>query len=131
MSGGDAVGGGVFLIFMLLVLAFSLIMTVWWVFALVDCIKYDERTYQQVGSSKTTWVLIVALLSGIGTLIYWFSMRGKLRAAAASAPPAAPGPYGNQYGNPYGQQSQQYGQQYGQQPQHYGQQYGNQPPQGH
>ena len=123
MSGGDAVGGGVFLIFMLLVLAFSLIMTVWWVFALVDCIKYDERIYQQVGSSKTTWVLIVVLLGGIGTLIYWFSMRGKLRAAAASAPPA-PGPYGNQYGN-------QYGNPYGQQPQQYGQQYGNQPPQGH
>ena len=84
-------------------------------------------------------------------LIYWFSMRAKLRAAASGAQPAFTGQpyanlygnrYGNQYGGPqgYGNQAQppqhQYGQpqQYGQQPPYdntqYGQQYGNQPPQG-
>ncbi len=143
-----ATGGVVFLVFM----AFSVTVTILWVVALIDCVKHDDRTYQAVGSSKPTWILVVVLLGGLGALIYWFSMRAKLRAAASGVQPAFTGqPYANQYGNPYGNQyggpqgygnqaqppQQQYGQpqQYGQQPPYdnnpYGQQYGNQPPQGH
>ncbi len=123
-----ATGGIIFLAFV----AFSVIVTIWWIVALIDCVKHDDRTYQAVGSSKPTWILVVVLLGSLGALIYWFSIRSKLRAAAANPQVAGQPQWGapGQFQQPY--PGQQYGQQYGQQPQQYGQQpqqYGQQPPQ--
>lgn len=80
MSSDSAVGLVLLLVF--LVIAFA--MFIFWILALVDLLKYNEREYQAADSSKVVWVLVVVLVGGIGGMIYWFTMRTKLRAVRNS-----------------------------------------------
>jgi len=85
-----AAGAGFGLVF-LLIIALSIGGLVFWVVALVDCIRKPEIVYRVAGTEKVTWVLIVALAGWIGGLIYWFSQRSRLQeieqsGAAAYAP---------------------------------------------
>jgi hypothetical protein len=83
----------VFLIFMLL----SVGGAVFWIVALVDCIRRSDNVYRMAGTEKVTWVLIVALTGWIGALIYWFSQRARLeqveRAGLADVAPMWVAPY--------------------------------------
>jgi hypothetical protein len=85
---GAGTGVGLFVI---LVVALSLGGLVFWIVALVDCIRRPEIAYRVAGTEKVTWVLIVALAGWIGGLIYWFSVRGKLRDIEAGR--VAPGQF--------------------------------------
>ena len=94
-------GAGVGLIFFFLFMAVGIGGLVFWVIALVDCVRKDEMVYRVAGTEKVTWVLIVALAGWIGGLIYWFSQRARLqdiersgvaRAYMSPYPGYAPGP---------------------------------------
>jgi Protein of unknown function (DUF2510) len=51
---------------------------VFWVYALVDSIRWPDHVYKAAGSEKVLWVIIVGLAGWIGGLIYWFVIRDKL-----------------------------------------------------
>lgn len=51
---------------------------VFWVVALLDCVRRPENDYRAAGTEKVTWVLIVALAGWLGGLVYWFSQRSRL-----------------------------------------------------
>ncbi|MCA9014319.1 MAG: PLDc N-terminal domain-containing protein [Planctomycetaceae bacterium] len=52
--------------FILMVLAF-----VFWLWMLVDCLKYEPS----VGNDKIIWALVIILLSGFGALLYYLVRR--------------------------------------------------------
>ena len=94
-------GFGLFFVFMMLLGLGGL---VFWIIALVDCIRRPEDVYRVAGSEKVTWVLIVALAGWIGGLIYWFSQRGRLveieRSGAAAFAPTYVAPHPGHAGAP-------------------------------
>jgi hypothetical protein len=84
------VGAGFGLVFLVFALV-GIGGLVFWVIALVDCIRRPETVYRMAGTDKVTWVLIVLLVGWIGGLIYWFGTRARLEeiersGAAAYAP---------------------------------------------
>ena len=78
-SAGDALGagvGGVMLLVyccMCLILALSLAL---WVWMLIDVLKRTEAELPD----KTTWIIIIVLLGGLGALVYYFSKKRALDA---------------------------------------------------
>ena len=80
-AAGLGVGFGLLLALMAVVAVGGL---AFWIVALVDCIRIPEPVYRVAGDEKMTWVLVVALAGWIGGLIYWFSVRGRLKEAEAS-----------------------------------------------
>ena len=65
--------------FVILVMVLAVGGFVFWIVALVDCVRIEENVYRAAGTEKVTWVLIVALAGWIGALIYWFSPRSRLK----------------------------------------------------
>ena len=50
-----------------------------WIIMLVDCAKRDNSDFPNAGeSTKTMWLLIVILASGVGAIIYYFMVRKKM-----------------------------------------------------
>ena len=50
-----------------------------WIIMLVDCAKRDNSEFPNAGeSTKTMWLLIVILASGVGAIIYYFMVRKKM-----------------------------------------------------
>jgi hypothetical protein len=76
-------GVGVGLLFFAVIMVVSIGGLVLWVVALIECARTPDHVYRMAGSDKTTWVLIVALAGWIGALIYWFSIRSRLREVEA------------------------------------------------
>lgn len=70
---------------------------VYWVIALVEVARIPEYQFRVVGTEKTTWILVVALLQGIGALIWLFAKRREVLAAAGRLPHAPPGWYPDPY----------------------------------
>lgn len=66
---------------------------VFWILALVDVARTPEHQFRAAGEEKVVWVLVVALVSVIGALIWWFAARRRVRAFAGAMPPAPPGWY--------------------------------------
>jgi hypothetical protein len=90
-------------VFFLVIVAVSVGGLALWIVALIECARMPDPVYRAAGSDKTTWVLIVALAGWIGALIYWFSIRARLRQIEASgAVPAAAYSPGGTWGTPYG-----------------------------
>src|SRR3712207_3616864 len=82
---------GAFAILWLLIMALAIAGTVVWIIFLVEVCQIPEGWFRS--GSKTTWVLLVALLGWIGVLIYMTTAR----------PPAEVRQYLKQYrGSPYG-----------------------------
>ncbi|MGH9111668.1 MAG: DUF2510 domain-containing protein [Acidimicrobiales bacterium] len=78
-------GAGVgFAIVFFLIMGIAVVGTVFWVVALVDCVRAPDWAFRAAGSEKVVWVLVVALAGWIGGLIYWFSVRKQVTAATAS-----------------------------------------------
>jgi Protein of unknown function (DUF2510)/Phospholipase_D-nuclease N-terminal len=73
---GLGVAGGV--IFFIAIMVISIGGLVFWIYALVDAIKWPDHIYKAARSDKLVWILVVALAGWIGALIYWFVIRGKL-----------------------------------------------------
>jgi hypothetical protein len=50
-----------------------------WVWMLVDACQRPEWAYNQTGSNKTMWIVLIAVLGWIAALIYLFAIRPKVR----------------------------------------------------
>ena len=80
-AGGTAALGlaGVWICFIVIFWLAGLFLFVVWIIMLVDCIKRDNSEFPNAGeSTKTMWLLIVILTSGIGAIIYYFMVRKKM-----------------------------------------------------
>jgi len=54
-----------------LFLLLSIVTTVFWIVALIDCLKNEPNQ----GNSKILWVIVILLGHFIGALIYWLVRR--------------------------------------------------------
>lgn len=68
---------GIWLAFMVFFIGLAVATTVLWVWALVDCVKYEPSE----GNDKLVWVLVIALAGWIGALIYLLVRRPQRLAA--------------------------------------------------
>ncbi len=59
------------LVFWLICFAISCLAFVFWIWMLIDCLKYESST----GNDKIIWALVIVLLNGIGALVYYFVRR--------------------------------------------------------
>lgn len=97
MGDSDAGLGLGFGLLFLLIMAVSIGGLAFWIVALVDCVRVPDHVYRAAGNEKVTWVLVVALAGWIGGLIYWFSVRGRIKQLEASGVAAYPQTYGAPY----------------------------------
>lgn len=88
----EAAGVSIFFVFFAVTAVVGVGGLVFWVVALVECVRTPEFTFRAVGSEKTTWLLVVALAGWIGALVYWLAIRPKVKAALDSGM-AGPGPF--------------------------------------
>lgn len=51
--------------------AIGVLAFVFWVWMLIDCLKYESST----GNEKIIWVLVIVLLNGIGAVVYYLIRR--------------------------------------------------------
>jgi Protein of unknown function (DUF2510)/Phospholipase_D-nuclease N-terminal len=79
-------GAGGMAIFVFATFAIWVCGLVFWIYALVDAIRWPDHLYNAAGSDKVAWILVVALANWIGGLVYWFVIRNKLVALAYSRP---------------------------------------------
>lgn len=59
----------------------ALALFVWWLVMLVDALRIPGATWQAVGQSQVLYVVLMAVLGVIGTILYVFIARPKLRQA--------------------------------------------------
>ncbi len=59
------------LLLSLIVFAIGVLAFVFWVWMLIDCLKYESST----GNEKIIWVLVIVLLNGIGAVLYYLVRR--------------------------------------------------------
>lgn len=93
MDGGADVAGWVFGSLMLLIFAISIGGLIVWLVALVEIVRIPDHQFRAARTDKVVWVLVVALASWIGALIWWFTVRKDVLAAAGQIPPPPPGWY--------------------------------------
>ncbi len=62
------------IILILAVVAFCIVFPIW---AIIDCIKSDERDK----NAKIGWVILVVFTWWLGALIYWIATMGKKRSS--------------------------------------------------
>ncbi len=72
------VGAGAAAIFFIALIAIGIAGFVFWIYALVDAIRWPDYMYKAAGSEKILWIVVVALVGWIGGLIYWFVIRNQL-----------------------------------------------------
>jgi hypothetical protein len=80
-AGGTAAMGlaGIWICFIVVFWLAGIFLFVVWIMMLVDCIKRDNSEFPNAGeSTKTMWLLIVILTSGVGAIIYYFMVRKKM-----------------------------------------------------
>ena len=65
--------GGMFALFPCGFGLFGLLLFVFWIWMLIDCLQRDFGD----GSEKLIWVLVLVFLNFVGALIYYFIGRGK------------------------------------------------------
>jgi hypothetical protein len=80
----DTVGAGAAAIFFIALFAVAIAGFVFWIYALVDAIRWPDHVYKAAGSDKVIWIVVVAVVGWIGGLIYWFVIRNKLVAIESS-----------------------------------------------
>lgn len=59
----------------------AMVMTAFWLVALVDALRIPDGTWQRAGQSKLVWVLVVVLLHLLGAILYAVMARPALRRA--------------------------------------------------
>lgn len=80
-AGGTAALGlaGIWICFFVVCWLAGIFLFVVWIMMLVDCAKRDNSEFPNAGeSTKTMWLLIVILASGVGAIIYYFMVRKKM-----------------------------------------------------
>lgn len=121
----EAAFAGVFFLIWLVVIALSIGALVFWIIVLVEVCQLPEGWFRS--STKTTWVVVVAITGWIGALIYLFAARPpaevrahvkQWRGSNFPPPPAFGYPIGLAYG--YAPPAQAYQPGYGPPPAGYG-----------
>jgi hypothetical protein len=88
-----AIGVIFFVLFFLVVFGASIAGMVYWVIALVEIARIPDQQFRAAGSDKTTWVLVVGLTQIVGALVWHFTVRANVVAAAGRIPAPPPGWY--------------------------------------
>ena len=98
VAGSDAFGPAIFFgAFFIVWIAFVGANFGLWLWGLIDACQRPEWAFGHAGSSKTMWIVLIALLGGIPALIYLISVRPRVRhvqesfLATAAQPANAPG----------------------------------------
>lgn len=55
----------------------------WWLRALIEPIKVPQSAWADSGLNQVLFVLLMVFASVVGTAVYWFFARSKLRGAGA------------------------------------------------
>jgi hypothetical protein len=84
---GNGVAAGFTALFVLLFFGLWIAGFIFWIVRLVEVCRIPDYQYRSVGSDKVTWVLVLALTQIIGALIWQFSRRRDVLAAAGLPPP--------------------------------------------
>jgi hypothetical protein len=100
----NAVAAGFGALFFLLFFGLWVATFVFWIIRLVEVCRIPDHQYRAVGSEKVTWVLVLAIAGIIGALVWQFSRRSEVLAAAGLPPPpvivvAPPGWYADPQGS--------------------------------
>jgi hypothetical protein len=82
-----------FAFFFILLLSFWVVSVVLWIWGIIDVARIPDHQYRVVGTEKVMWVLIVVLIGGIGTIVWYLSKRKDVLAAAYGIPAPPPGWY--------------------------------------
>ncbi len=69
---------GTFLVFGVFALAFTGV----WIWSLVDALRFDDRRWEAAGQSKILWVILIAVLGLLGSILYVVMARPSLRRTA-------------------------------------------------
>ena len=80
-AGSTAVMGlvGIWIFFVVVLWLAGIFLFIVWIIMLVDCAKRDNSEFPNAGeSTKTMWILILVLASGVGSIIYYFLVRKKM-----------------------------------------------------
>jgi len=85
------VAGG--LVFFVLFFGLWIAAAVGWILALVDVAKTPDHQFRAAGTEKLVWVLIVALTSIVGALIWYLGKRKDVARFAGVVPLPPPGWY--------------------------------------
>ncbi len=90
----DDAGAGIAAVFIIIWLVFFVAFVgglVFWIIKLVEIVKLPEAQYKNARTEKLTWLLVVALTSWIGALIWQFgSTRRRVLAASPTEPWGTP-----------------------------------------
>jgi hypothetical protein len=70
------ISGGIGILFGLFVLLFCVLLFVFWIWMLVDCIMNPRLS----GTQRIVWVLVVFFLHALGGLIYFLAGRNQVAA---------------------------------------------------
>ena len=71
-------------VFVLFALLFSLGCTVFWIWTIVDAAKTPDQTWVVAGQSKILWIVLIAVLGAVASLVYVLWPRPALRRAATA-----------------------------------------------
>jgi LPXTG-motif cell wall-anchored protein len=80
-TGGTAALGlvGIWICFIVVLWLVGIFLFVVWIIMLVDCAKRDNSEFPNAGeSTKTMWLLIIILASGVGSIVYYFLVKKKM-----------------------------------------------------
>ncbi|MFT3851620.1 MAG: DUF2510 domain-containing protein [Ilumatobacteraceae bacterium] len=78
MAADDGTGvAAVLIVVWLIVLAAMIPLFILWIVRLIEVIKLPEAQYQNAGTEKLTWILVVALAGWIGALVWQFGSTRK------------------------------------------------------
>lgn len=72
----------VFPLFFVFFLLLAVVGFAFWLWTLVDALRYSDATWKAAEQEKVLWVVLIAVLGVIGSLIYVFLPRPALRRAA-------------------------------------------------
>lgn len=81
------------MVFFLVFFGLWLASFVYWIIAIVEVARIPDQQFRAAGAEKTVWVLIVVLTQIIGALVWRFTKRRDVLAAAGRIPAPAPGWY--------------------------------------
>ena len=59
-----------------------------WILAIIELVRIPEGQFRAVGTQKTSWVVVVAVLQFLGALIWFVTKRSAVKAATPLAPAA-------------------------------------------
>lgn len=67
-----------------LILLITIPLQVVWILMIIEVCRLPDGQYRAVGTEKVTWVIVVAVCGFVGALVWYFSKRAEVLAAAGA-----------------------------------------------